>query len=200
MMPLADGFELCNTLKTDTRTSHIPIILLTAKVSFESKIEGLETGADDYLTKPFSAKELKLRIKNMLFRQEQMQKRFSQQIINVNAPIVAQIITESTVDAEFLQKATQIVEEYLSDATFDVTKFCKEIAMSRQTLHRKLKAITGQATTEFIRSIRLKKAGQLLKKQGSRVDEVAWQTGFNDLAYFRKCFKKQFNSTPSEYK
>ena len=157
MMPEMDGMEFCSKIKSDFLTSHIPVIMLTAKASGESKIQGLETGADDYLTKPFNSKELFVRIKNLLEQRRRLREKFAKETIEQK-----QISTINPLDEEFLQKAFSLVEKNLDNINFDTEAFAKEMFLSRMQLHRKLQAITGQTPGDFIRSFRLSRAAQLL--------------------------------------
>lgn len=199
MMPKADGLELLKTLRKKQETSHIPIIILSARASFESKITGLETGGDDYLTKPFSPKELMLRIKNTLDRREKLKEVFMQHMQKPEVAIEPSQVTATSMDEIFLTKALDTVEEHLNDTAFDVSSFSKEMGMSQSGLFKKLKALSGLSTTEFIRTIRLKRAASLIKQQSGRIEEIAFQVGFNDVSYFNRCFKKQFGVTPKKY-
>lgn len=201
MMPKMDGFELCKKLKTDERTSHIPVILLTARAGMESKIEGLETGADDYITKPFDARELVVRIKNLLELRQKLRERFLKDAeqIGISALIDLPETGISSMEQKFLQKAISIVNTNFSDPEFTVKRFCAEMAMSNMQLHRKLVAVTGQTSNRFIRSYRLNHAAKLLKKRTGNVTEVAYEVGFNNLSWFAKCFQEQFGIPPSEY-
>jgi signal transduction histidine kinase/DNA-binding response OmpR family regulator len=194
MMPRMDGLEMVTILKKDERTSHIPVIFLTAKASDQSKFEGLETHADDYLTKPFSIRELTLRIQNFIFNRQKTREKFEK-----NISVVPSEIASNSVDEQFLSKALQIIENNMSDFEYNAEQFSQDIGMSRSTLHRKLIALTDKPATEFIRTIRLKRAAQLLSKNSASVSEIAYQTGFGNLSYFTKCFKEQFGKTPSEY-
>ena len=194
MMPNMDGFQFCEKIKTDPRTSHIPVILLTARASGESKIEGLETGADDYLTKPFDAKELRVRISNLIEQRRKLRERFRREII-----VQPGDITVTSIDEKFLQRAISIVEANISESDFNIDQFCSKIGMSRRTLNRKLRALTGLSTNEFIRLLRLKRAGQLLRNKSATIVEIAYQVGFNNPSYFAECFRKQFGKSPSEY-
>ena len=194
MMPKMDGIEFCRLLKRDKKTDHIPVILLTAKASGESRIEGLETGADDYLTKPFEAAELLVRIKNLIEGRKKLRERFSREITLQPASI-----SITSMDEKLLQHVMQIVEEHMSDSNFGVEAFCREAGMSRTQLHRKLKALTDQSAGDFIRIMRLKRAAELLANQVGSIAEVAFMVGFNDPSYFTKCFQKQFGKTPSEF-
>ncbi len=194
MMPKMNGVELCRKLKQEKKTDHIPLIMLTAKASGESKIEGLETGADDYIVKPFEATELLVRIKNLIEGRKKLRERFSREITLQPASI-----TITSMDEKLLQHVMKIMEEHISDSNFGVEAFCKEAGMSRMQLHRKLKALTDQSPGDFIRIMRLKRAVELLTNQAGSIAEVAFMVGFNDPSYFTKCFQKQFGKTPSEF-
>ncbi len=194
MMPEMDGMEFCRRVKTDWLTSHIPIIMLTAKASGESKIEGLETGADDYLTKPFSSKELIIRIKNLLEIRRKLREKFSKDV----SP-KPEVRLPNPLDEEFLQKAYGLAEKNLDNTNFDVDSFAREMYLSRMQLHRKLQAVTGQTPGDFIRTYRLKKAAQLLKENKLSVTQIAFEVGYNSPAQFSRAFSKQFNCPPSEY-
>jgi signal transduction histidine kinase/AraC-like DNA-binding protein len=194
MMPGMDGVELCKKLKTDERTSHIPVIMLTARATVESRIEGLETGADAYMTKPFNMQELQTRLKSLIEQRKLLRERFSKE-----TDLSPSDITVTSVDEKFLNKAIHIIEDNLGDCDFDVTAMTGEIGMSRMQLFRKLKALTNQTPSEFIRTIRLKRAAQLLKKKFGNVAEITYEVGFNNLSYFAKCFRELYGVSPSEY-
>lgn len=194
MMPRMDGVELCRRLKTDERTSHIPVIMLTAKATVESRIEGLETGADAYMTKPFNMQELQTRIRSLIEQRKKLRERFSRE-----TDIGPSDIAVTSVDEKFLNKAIRIIEDNLGDCDFDVTAMTQEIGMSRMQLFRKLKALTNQTPSEFIRTIRLKRAAQLLQKKFGNVAEITYEVGFNNLSYFAKCFRELYGVSPSEY-
>ena len=194
MMPVKDGIELSYTLKTDERTSHIPIILLTAKAGDENVIAGLETGADDYLTKPFNKEVLKTKVQNLIDLRAKLRERYSQEVI-----LHPKDIAITSVDEKFLERVQVIVDNELSESSFNAETFCKEIGMSRMQLHRKLKALTGLTTTEFIRSQRLKMAIHLLQNADINISEVGYSVGFNDPSYFAKCFRETYHCTPTEY-
>ena len=194
MMPVMNGLEMTQKLKLDERISHIPVIILTAKASPESKIEGLQTLADDYITKPFSVAELTIRIQNLIATRKRLKEKFSKSII-INP---SEIVTTS-IDENFLQKALRAVERNMDASEFNAELFCEEIGMSRAHVHRKLKALTDQSATQFIRCIRLKRAAQLLKQKSGSVSEIAYKTGFNNLSYFTRSFKEEFGVLPSEY-
>jgi DNA-binding response OmpR family regulator len=194
MMPKMDGIELCRQVKTDERTSHIPVILLTARASGESKVEGLETGADDYITKPFDARELLVRVKNLIEQRRKLRERFRREM-----SLQPREVTVNSMDEQFLQRALDIVEKHLSDSEFGVETFSKQIGMSRQHLNRKLQALTTHSANDFIRIVRLKRAAQLLEKKSATVTEIAYEVGFNNPAYFAECFRKEFGRSPSQY-
>ncbi|QMU26707.1 hybrid sensor histidine kinase/response regulator transcription factor [Adhaeribacter radiodurans] len=194
MMPEMDGIALCGQLKTDMRTSHIPVIMLTALTTAAAKVKGLETGADDYLTKPFDSKELVVRIANLVENRRKLREYFSREIRLEPTKMVV-----SSVDEKFLQQVMRVVEERLSDSEFSVDEFSREIGLSRVHLHRKLKALTGQSPSDFIRMMRLKQAAQLLEARAGNIAEIAYQVGFNNLSYFSKCFREQFGVLPNEY-
>ena len=194
MMPKMDGFQFCSKIKTDERTSHIPVILLTAKASGESRIEGLETGADDYLTKPFDTRELKIRINNLIKQRRILQEKFRKEIT-----VSPGDITVTSIDEQVVQRAIDIVEKYINDPEFDTSKMAGEVGVSRTLLNTKLKALTGLSTGEFIRTIRLKRAAQLLQKGFGNVTQVAYEVGFKSLSYFAKAFREQFGQSPSHF-
>ena len=201
MMPIKDGFEVCNTLKKDERTSHIPIIMLTAKADIESKIEGLEKGADAYLAKPFHKQELLIRIKKLLELRANLQKHYlaiagsgaGGNNFEHNSEALA-------VENQFIQRLREVVESHMEDFDFTVEQFCKEVAMSHSQLHRKLTALTGLSPNKFIRHVRLSKAKVLLQNPELAINAVAYETGFNDPGYFGRVFKKEFGISPSQWK
>ncbi len=203
MMPEMDGFTLCNKLKTDERTSHIPVILLTAKSSQDDQVSGLETGADIYITKPFSTKILELNVRNLLAAREKLRQKFSQQIIaapeKTTTTETAADTFVNTVDKEFLTRVMQLVDEHMDDPDFGVEKLARKVAMSPPILYKKIKAVSNMSVNEFVKSLRLKKAAQLLQQTDMTVYEVAYNVGYNDRKYFSREFKKQFGKTPSEY-
>jgi signal transduction histidine kinase/DNA-binding response OmpR family regulator len=194
MMPGLDGVSMCRKLKEDQRTSHIPVILLTAKADAQSKLSSLETGADDYLTKPFSAEELLLRVNNLILGRQKLKEKFSKSLSLQPSEIVV-----SSADEQFLQKALAVMEENMGNPDFDVDAFSREIGMSRAHLNRKLTALVDQSPNEFIRVMRLKRAAQLLQRQKYNVGEVAFMVGFSNPNYFTKCFRDYYRVAPSEY-
>lgn len=194
MMPEMDGLELCKKIKTTLETSHIPVVLLTARNSMFYHTEGLETGADDYITKPFDPNLLRLRVKNLLNSRKRLREKFSR-----NITLEPHEITITAPDQNLLQRAMEAVEKFMDDSAFDVSALAKEIGVSRPVLYRKLPAITNYTPNEFIRVIRLKRAAQLLMQSNLTVAEVCYSTGFKTPKYFSKCFKNEFGLTPREY-
>tara|TARA_R110002049_G_scaffold308770_1_gene514007 strand:+ start:21473 stop:25357 length:3885 start_codon:yes stop_codon:yes gene_type:complete len=192
MMPKKNGIELCTTLKHDERTSHIPIILLTAKSGDKNEIKGLKTGADDYILKPFNSKKLKIRVQKLIELRQKLQKLYS------NTFELNDLVTTST-DQQFFNKLKNALDQNITNPEMNAQDLSKAMLMSRMQLHRKLKALTGLTTTEFIRMERLKLAKMLLKENHSTISEIAYQVGFNTPSYFIKCFKEIYNCTPTEY-
>ncbi len=191
MMPESDGFELCHTLKTDIRTCHIPIILLTARAEHEAKMEGLETGADDYLTKPFNSEELELRALNLVRLRRQLKERFAESIT-----LRPSEVTTNSLDQSFLDAVLNTIEANLSNDQFGIDTLTKEIGISKSNLNNKLRALINQSTNQLIQSVRLQRALDLLEQKAGTVSEVAHQTGFKSTAYFIKCFKAKYGKTP----
>lgn len=193
LMPEWDGLQLCRQIKNDPLTSHIPVILLTAKGSTSTQIDGLDAGADDYIAKPFDPELLLARVRNLLLAQERLQKHFRH-----GAPMPLKELDISHLDQQFLQKCIDCIERHLADPDYSVEQLGKTLFISRMQLYRKIKALTGDSPNHFIRAIRLSRAAQLLEK-GYSVAEVTYQVGFQDLKYFRESFRKQFGVNPSEY-
>jgi DNA-binding response OmpR family regulator len=194
MMPGMDGFTVCEKIKTDTRTSHIPLILLTARADAESRITGLETGADDYIAKPFDIKELRVRIHNLIEQRNLLRKKFSQQ-----TTFIPEDIATNRIDQSFLKRAKGIIERHLSDSDFTIEQFANEIGFSRIHLYRKIHALTDHSTQDFIRIIRLQKAAYLLTHSEATVSEIAYEVGFNNLSYFTRRFHEHFGVIPSKF-
>ena len=205
MMPVMDGITLCRQLKEDVRTSHIPVILLTAKDSLQDKEEGYEVGADSYLTKPFSASLLRSRINNLLDSRKKLIAQFQQAGTNHNPNShldeKCSIITEalSKLDNEFIEKITQLVEDNLSSEKIDITYLSDKMCMSGSTLYRKMKALTGLSTNEYIRKVKMQNAERLLLEGKYNISEIAYKIGMNSTGYFRQCFKDEFGVSPSDY-
>jgi DNA-binding response OmpR family regulator len=191
MMPKMDGFELCNKLKTNEKTSHIPIIMLTAKATSKDKIEGYETGADDYIMKPFDAAELKVRIKNLIEIRRKLQEKFSSEDYVVPAEL-------NSIDEQFLNKVLKVINEHISEENFSIELLSKESAMSKEQIYKKLKALTGKSPSLFLRSIRLVRAKKMIKENKSTISEISYLVGFSSPAYFTKCFKEEFGNSPSD--
>jgi signal transduction histidine kinase/ligand-binding sensor domain-containing protein/CheY-like chemotaxis protein len=194
MMPEVDGLEVLDQLKQDVLTSHIPIILLTARSGDDNRHAGIRGGADAYLTKPFRLDTLRLQLTNIVERRKRMQAQFRRDIITEPSEV-----TVTHVDEAFLKQAMDIVEENMSNTDFSVEQMVRDMGVSRSKLYLKLKALTGQSTSEFIRSVRLKRAARLMENSGYSVKEVMYKTGFNTASYFSKCFRQQFGVVPSEY-
>ena len=194
MMPLMDGFELCKKVKTDWKTSHIPVILLTAKATQQSKLQGLETGADDYITKPFDFEELSIRINNLIHQRKLLKEKFSKEI-NANA----ESITTNSFDKEFVEKIIKIIETHLQDENFTSESLAEGLFVSRSQLNRKLNAIVGQGPGEFIRVYKLKRAAQMILQNKLSITQVALEVGFSSPAQFTRAFQKYFKCLPSEF-
>ncbi|MBQ0732772.1 response regulator [Aquimarina celericrescens] len=194
MMPNEDGLQLTEKSKTHQTTSHIPIMMLTAKAGDADKLEGIEIGADAYVTKPFNTEILKATVHNLLESRKKLQERFSQEVI-----LTPKEISVSSYDEQFLSSLQDVMDANLVESDFSAENFAATLGMSRMQLHRKLKALTGLSTTEFIRSQRLKLAAQLLKKSEINISQVGYAVGFNNHSYFTKCFKEQFGVSPSDF-
>lgn len=194
MMPKMDGHELTRILKNNEKTSHIPIILLTAKSEQADKIEGLKQGADDYLTKPYDAKELQVRIENLISIRKKLQLKYG----NVQQTVKQTEKKLSNLDEEFIRRVFAVIEKNLSDEDFSIEEFASELNMSRVQLHRKLKALVGKSAGHYIRSVRLAKAKQFIEEQKGNISEIAYSVGFSSPAYFTKCFKEEFGYLPSD--
>jgi len=194
IMPEMVGTELCAKIKENIKTSHIPVILLTSRSSLIYKIEGLESGADDYISKPFNLIEFKLRIKNLLASKQRLKTKFSSK-----DNFVPSEITVSSLDEQLLKKAFKVVEENISNEQFDIPFFCSELGVSRTMLFTKIKAWTNFTPNEFIHEIRMKRAVQLLEQNKINISQISYKVGFNNPKYFCKCFQKKFGETPTQY-
>jgi len=203
MMPKMDGIEMTRLLKEDVRTSHIPIILLTAKDSMEDKEEGYDSGADSYLTKPFSARLLQSRIQNLL----STRRKLAELITFKNTgtwrqmpdPAEAEVPRMNRLDREFIDKLNKVIEDNITKEDLNMEFMSDNMAMSHSTFYRKVKALTGMSAKEYIRKKRLMRCTQLLKSGDYNVTEAATMTGFNDFGHFREIFKKEFGVSPSDY-
>ncbi len=194
MMPGMDGLTLCKLVKNDVATSHIHMLMLTAKNTTEDRIDCYNAGADAYIAKPFELKVLRARVKNLISKRVQKAETFkSNQEINISS------MEYCSIDELFLKQAVKIVEEKISDDTFDFDQFAMDMATSKSTLHRKLKSLTGLSPGEFIRNVRLKHAVQMLNNNVGNISEIAFAVGFNDPKYFSRCFKIEFGMTPKEF-
>ena len=194
MMPVMDGLELCRTIKQDINTSHINVLMLTAKDSPQDRIDCYEAGAEGYISKPFELAVLEARLKNLINSISMKMKKFQQNHeVNITA------MEYGSVDEEYLKTAISKVEERLSDEKYDFEQFAMDMASSKSTLHRKLKSLTGLSPWEFIRNIRLKHAAQMLKSGAGNVSEISFKVGFNDPKYFSRCFKNEFGVTPKDF-
>lgn len=194
MMPGQDGFQLCGQLKQNRDTSHIPVILLTARASEQSIVRGLDTGADDYITKPFSSNILLSRIKNLIEQRRRLQ---VQRLSQVTVPPPEKKIP--SVDEVFYKELESVMEKNLSNPGFNIEQLKDILCMGRTTLYRKILALTGLSPNRFIRTFRLKRAAQLLEANFGNVSEVAMAVGFSNMAYFSQCFKEEFHQSPSAY-
>lgn len=194
MMPEMDGLEFCKRIKNDWKTSHIPVILLTARTTIDNKVEGLELGADDYLTKPFNSKELLVRIKNLL-----EQRRKLKEIYSLSSEIKPEEVKFSPEENDFIQNAIKVVEENIDNPDFDTELFAEKMFLSRSQLHRKLVQLTNESPGEFIRTIRLKHAAKLLLQKNFNITQIALEVGFNSPSHFTKAFKQFFDCTPKEF-
>jgi signal transduction histidine kinase/DNA-binding response OmpR family regulator len=194
MMPGMDGNKLCEKLKKDERTSHIPLIMLTARATTHDRIEGLEYGADDDIFKPFSMEEVEARIDNLLEQRERLRKKYSEYIgLDWNE------ITVSTPDEQFLKRVTDFISQHLHEFTFDVRALQGLMAMSGSTLYKKLKALTGETPASLIRIMRLKLAASMLKKNERSITDILMSVGFSNPSCFTRCFKAYYGMTPGEY-
>jgi YesN/AraC family two-component response regulator len=194
MMPGMDGIEFCKAIKEDAGTSHIPFLMLTAKGAVESKIEGMESGADYYFTKPLSTQLLELTIRNIFSQKLKLKERYFN-----SHHAEAKDLVHSAKDKEFIDQLISVIEAHLANPDMDVDYICGQIGMSRTRLYQKIKSISGQSIGEFIRTIRLKKAMQMMTHQDISLTEVMYSVGIQTQSYFTKAFKKEFGKTPSQF-
>lgn len=195
MMPEMDGMELCRHIKNDIATSHIIVVLLTAQISMENEIASYELGADDYVSKPFEPNVLKVHLKNLLKKRKQIQANFKS---NPSIGMISKIDFTS-LDEQLIEKAIKVVERNLSDPEFNVVALASELGMSRSTLARKIKGITGRTPLDFIKDIKMKHACQMLKNKRMSIAEMVIALGYNDHKYFATSFREVYGMTPSEY-
>jgi DNA-binding response OmpR family regulator len=194
MMPVMDGLELCGKIKEDRRTNHIPVILLTARADRESKLEGLGTGADDYIIKPFDSEELKTRIRNLILQREKLREHFRQDfLLEDNGQVVPASFSS-------LKEIVSIIDRHLEDPDFHIRAFSEALSMSRSQLFRKIENITGTTPNELIRLVRMKRAAQLLRTGVLNVTQVMYQVGMTHPSHFASSFRKYYGVNPSEYK
>lgn len=206
-MPVKDGFQMMQELRGEITTSHIPLILLTAKTAIESKLEGLEYGADDYITKPFSATYLKARVKNILQRKLKIQQAYRERLLdqslntdNKTEDNESQVPDMSPSDRKFMDKLLELMESRIDNSELVVDDLVKEMAVSRSVFFKKLKTLTGLAPVEFIKEVRINKAIKLIESGEYSITQIAYMVGINDPRYFSKCFKQKMGMTPSEYR
>ncbi|MDR1258455.1 MAG: DNA-binding response regulator [Tannerellaceae bacterium] len=193
LMPTLRGDEMCRILKSSIETSHIPVILLTALREKEDIIMGLESGADDYIIKPFDFTVLKARIRNILNNREKLRK-----MLLVSETGTDSMNYANQLDKDFLDKAINIIEKELVNPDFSISDFCRALGMSRTSVYNKIKTLTNQGPNDFIRIVRLNKAKKILKSRKYPIAEIAWMVGFSDPKYFSTCFKRQFGTSPSK--
>jgi signal transduction histidine kinase/DNA-binding response OmpR family regulator len=193
MMPYIDGIKLCKELKKDMRTSHIPLILLTARSAVSDKVEGFKTGADDYIIKPFDESELKARIGNLLRQRKRLHEHFR----TLGFFIEEETITPA--DQKFIQLTTSLINQHIADTGYSVEMLASDLAVSRSLLHKKLMALIGESPSDLIRRMRLNKALKLIEQKSGNISEIALEVGFNNPSYFANCFQKQFGFSPSRY-
>ncbi len=201
MMPNLNGFEVCKQLKANEQTSHIPIVMLTAKADQISKLEGLKLGAIDYISKPFLIDELKTKLNNLIVQQNNFLKFIAAKYLNT-VKQEQEIVENDLVSLEekFLQKANAILNLNYSNVNFDIDFFAKELFLSTQQLRRKVKAVTNLTIIEFIRNFRFQKAEIMLKKNVASISEIAYAVGFDSVSYFSRVFQEHYQMSPSEYK
>ena len=194
VMPLMDGFELCKTIKSNVGYSHIPVILLTAKTNIQSKIEGMELGADSYIEKPFSSEYLLAVVSNLINNREKLRRDFAQ------SPFVAvNTMALTKADEEFIKKLNDIILSNLSNQDFSMDDMAECLNMSRSSFYRKMKGVLDLSPNEYLRIERLKRAAQLLKEGKCRINEICYMVGFSSSSYFSKCFLKQFGVLPKDF-
>ena len=195
MMPKLDGIEMCKKLQSDNLTKHIPVILLTAKNSTNSKISGLKSGAIEYISKPFNTNELLLKVKNIIISKEHIISKYRKETISR-----PEVLQDKSQDEIFLESLVSQINLKLDNANFKMEELADSLNMSYSSLYRKCQSLTGNSLVDFVRLLRLKKAAILITKYGYNISETSFKTGFNDPKYFSKCFKKHFKQTPGDFK
>lgn len=198
MMPRLDGFGFCRSLKTQEATSHIPVVMLTARANEENRIEGFDLGADDYLTKPFNRREIQARVRNLLQQRQRLYEWFTTRLARTDVPEPPP--APLTAEQQFIDRLTALVEAHLDEPAFSVEALAEAANLSRMQLHRKLKALTNTSATDFMRNIRLAYAAHLLREGEQSVTQVAYAVGFDSLSYFAKVFQERYGKLPSQYR
>ncbi|GAA4455262.1 hypothetical protein GCM10023189_22910 [Nibrella saemangeumensis] len=198
MMPRLDGFGFCRSLKTQEATSHIPVVMLTARANEENRIEGFDLGADDYLTKPFNRREIQARVRNLLQQRQRLYEWFTTRLPRTAVPVIPP--APLTAEQQFIDRLTALVEVHLDEPAFSVEALAEAANLSRMQLHRKLKALTNTPATDFIRNIRLARAAELLREGDQSVTQIAYAVGFDSLSYFAKVFQERYGKLPSQYR
>lgn len=188
------GLQLCQQFKSNERTNHIPVVILSAKVDVEDRIKGIAHGADDYICKPYYVEEVEARIENLITTRKKLKEKFSTEsrTTEMHQPV-------QSADEKLLRKINRVVSLHLDDTSFSVNTFAHEVGVSNVQLYRKLTSLTGYSPNDYIRHLRLQRAGYLLHKKFGNVSEVAYTVGFNSLSYFSKCFREKFGCTPCTY-
>jgi len=194
MMPVMDGLELCSHLKKEIHTSHIPVILLTARTMIDHWIEGLETGADDYIPKPFNLKILQAKMTHLIENRRNLKRMFSHP-----GQFSPSEVTSNPVDEEFLAKAYEVLARNYTHPEFSASQFASEMFVSQSLLYKKIKALTDLSITDFINSYKLKRALDLMKMNDPAISDIAFSVGFNDPKYFSRLFRKFYGMTPTEF-
>ena len=193
MMPVMDGMEMCKSVKTDERTDHIPVILLTARADRDTKLEGLETGADDYLVKPFDPEELKVRVKNLLEQRRRLRGKFRLELLADPTDM------ELPPKDQFIKRLFDIFDQHISDPEFKINQLPSKLNLSLSQVQRKVMAITGNTPGELLRNHRLKRAAIFFRSGHTHIAQVMYRVGFNNQSYFTKCFGELFDMTPSQF-
>jgi YesN/AraC family two-component response regulator len=195
IMPEMDGYRFCEQIKTNKLTSHIPVILLTVRDDHESRLTGLETGADGYLAKPFDTSELKLIVRNQIEQRRRVQERFSYK----DQVTELKLLSNASFDEKFLNRVLAIIDSRMGDEHFSIDELSRQAGYSNMHFYRKIKALSGKTPSQFLRTIRLNRAAELLRIKSDNVTQIAFTVGFKDLSYFNKCFKEQFGITPGKF-